>query len=113
MPLMSLAHDQDMVQAWAELVAHDRFVPRPRRWACGAAFFRGHGTGSRVAAVEGVEAAVEAVGDALVELRAPKPGMARAAGYEGEGWATVRHATTEGATAALKALIDRVRVHYA
>ncbi len=113
MPLMSMAHGQDMVEAWAELVAHDRFVPRPRHWACGAAFFRGHGPGTRVASVEGVEAAVEAVGDALVELRAPKPGMARAEGYEGEGWATVRHATTEGATAALKALIDRVRVRYA
>jgi hypothetical protein len=38
--------------------------------------------------------------------------MARAEGYEGEGWATVRSATTEGAKAALRALIDNVRVRY-
>jgi len=112
MPLMSLAHEQDMVAAWAGLMAHDRFEARPRRWSTGAAFLRGHGAGSRVVAVEGIEAAVEALGDALVEIRAPKVGMPRATGYEGEGWATVRHATTEGATAALRALIERVQVRY-
>ena len=53
-----------------------------------------------------------AAGDALVELRTPKVGMARADGYEGEGWATVRAATTDGAKQALLALIDRVRVRY-
>lgn len=112
MPMMSLAHEQDMIAAWAELITHDRFVPRPRRWACGAAFLRGHGAGSRVASVTGVEAAVEAVGDALVELRAPRVGMPRASGYEGEGWALVRHPTTAGATEALRALVERVQVRY-
>lgn len=112
MPLMSLAHETDMFAKWAELVAFDRFVPVERRWACGAAFFRGQGSGDRVASVEGVDAAVEAAGDALVELRAPKVGMPRASGYEGEGWALVRSPTTEGAKRALRALIERVRVRY-
>lgn len=113
MPLMGLAHEVDMFAKWAELIAFDRFVPVARRWACGAAFLRGHGAGTRVAAVTGVDEAVAAVGDALIELRAPKPGTPRAEGYEGEGWAVVRHASTEGAKRALKTLIERIQVMYA
>ncbi len=112
MPLMGLAHDTDLFADWAELVAHDRFTPKARRWAAGGAFLRGHGSGDRVVAVDGVERAVEAAGRALVELRAPKVGMARAQGYEGEGWATVRAATTHEAKAALRALIENIRVQY-
>jgi phosphoribosylaminoimidazole carboxylase (NCAIR synthetase) len=112
MPLMGLAHETDFFAAWAELVALDRFTPRARRWAAGAAFLRGHGRGDRVVAVEGVRAAAEEAGDALVELRTPKVGMPRAEGYEGEGWALVRHAETEGVKRALLAIIERVQVRY-
>jgi biotin carboxylase len=112
MPLMSLAHETDLVADWAALIAHDRFAPKERRWAAGAAFFRGQGPGQRVVQVTGVERAVEEAGDALVELRAPRPGMARAESYEGEGWATVRSPTTEGAKRALRALIENVQVRY-
>jgi hypothetical protein len=112
MPLMSLAHETDLWADWAELVSFDRFTPKARKWAAGAAFFRGHGGGDHIVAVEGIEEAVAAAGNALVEMRTPKVGMARAEGYEGEGWATVRAATTDGAKQALLALIDRVRVHY-
>lgn len=113
MPMMSLAHEVDMFARWAELIAFDRFTPVSRKWACGAAFLRGQGAGDRVASVEGVAAAVEAAGDALVELRAPKVGMPRASGYEGEGWALVKSPTTDGAKRALLALIERVKVRYA
>lgn len=113
MPLMGLAHDTDMFADWARLVALDSFAPRPRRFAAGSAFFRGHGPGTRVAEVTGVDEAVAAAGDALVELRAPRIGMARAEGYEGEGWAIVRSSTTEGAKQALLALIQNVQVRYA
>ncbi|MDB4928874.1 MAG: hypothetical protein JWM10_1358 [Myxococcaceae bacterium] len=112
MPLMSLAHETDLVADWAELIAFDRFAPKPRRWAAGAAFFRGHGRGARVVSVSGVDDAVAAAGDALVEMRTPKVGQERNEGYEGEGWATVKHATTEGAKRALKALIEHVQVRY-
>jgi hypothetical protein len=75
MPMMSLAHDTDMVRDWCELIAFDRFTPRPRKWACGAAFFRGQGAGSRVASVTGLDAAFALCGDALVEMRArPRSG---------------------------------------
>ena len=112
MPLMSLAHETNFWDDWARLIALDQFTPTPRRWAAGAAFFRGQGAGARIVSVEGVEAAVEAAGDALVELRTPKVGQPRADGYEGEGWATVRHATTDGASQALLALIQRVQIRY-
>jgi biotin carboxylase len=112
MPLMSLAHETDLVADWAELIAFDRFAPKARRWAAGAAFFRGQGRGARVASVQGVDDAVAAAGDALVEMRAPKVGAARAEGYEGEGWALVRHATTEGVKRALRSLIEHVQVRY-
>jgi phosphoribosylaminoimidazole carboxylase (NCAIR synthetase) len=112
MPLMGLAYETDFFADWARLIALDEFVPKPRRFAAGSAFFRGQGGGTRVVSVEGVEAAVAAAGDALVELRAPKPGMPRAQGYEGEGWAIVKDETTEGAKRALRALIEGIQVRY-
>jgi phosphoribosylaminoimidazole carboxylase (NCAIR synthetase) len=112
MPLMGLAHDTDLIADWTRLIALDAFAPKPRRWAAGAAFFRGRGAGTRVVAVDGVERAKERCGDALVELRAPHPGQPRAETYEGEGWATVKHATTEGVKQALLALIENIQVTY-
>lgn len=112
MPLMSIAHETDFWSDWAGLMALDRFSPRPRKWAAGAAFLRGQGAGDRIVRVEGIDAAIEEIGDALVEMRTPKVGQPRVSSYEGEGWATVRHATTEGARRALKTIIERVQVRY-
>jgi phosphoribosylaminoimidazole carboxylase (NCAIR synthetase) len=112
MPLMGLAHETDLFADWARLIAHDAFTPRPRRFAAGSAFFRGQGSGERVVAVEGVDRAVEAAGDALVELRAPRIGQPRAEGYEGEGWAIVKHATTDAVKRALLALVQNIQVRY-
>lgn len=112
MPLMGLAHETDLFADWARLIALDTFTPRPRRFAAGSAFFRGQGSGARVVSVEGVERAVEAAGDALVELRAPRVGQPRAEGYEGEGWAIVKHATTDAVKRALLALVQNIQVRY-
>jgi len=112
MPLMSLAHDTDMFRDWAKLMAKDEFTPKKRLWAAGAAFLRGQGGGDRVVSVTGVLAAVEALGDSLIELRAPKVGQPRGSGYEGEGFAYVRHATTEGAKQALLTLIQGIQVRF-
>lgn len=112
MPLMSLTHGVDMIAKWAELIAFDRFTPLTRQCAAGAAFLRGQGGGDRIVSVEGLEKAIELTGDALVELRTPKVGQARAPGYEGEGWAIVKHATTEGVKQALMAVIQNVQVRY-
>ena len=112
MPLMSIAYDTSFYSAWARLIAKDEFVPRKRVRAAGAAFFRGQGPGTRVASVKGIERAVADAGEALVELRSPKVGQARADGYEGEGYAYVRAESTEGAKQALLALVQNVRIVY-
>lgn len=112
MPLMSITHDTDMVADWARLIAFDQWTPKPRVRGAGAAFFRGQGSGSRVVSVTGIDRAVERIGDALVEARMPKVGQARAENYEGEGWAIVRHATTEGVKDALRTLVETIQVRY-
>jgi hypothetical protein len=112
MPLMNLAHEMDMFTEWARIMALDEFTPKPRKFAAGSAFFRGQGRGSRVISVTGIDAAVEQAGAALVEMRTPKVGQARADGYEGEGWALVKSDSTEGAKQALLALIKNIQVRY-
>jgi ATP-grasp domain len=112
MPMMGLTHDTDMFADWARLVALDEFTPKPRTCAAGAAFFRGPGTAQRIISVTGLEDAVEQCGDSLVHMRTPKIGQARASGYEGEGYALVKHATTEGVKHALKTLIENVQIRY-
>lgn len=114
MPLMSLTHDTDLFADWARLMALDEFTPKPRTCAAGAAFFRGPGSNAsdRIVSVTGIEKAVEACGDALVMMRTPKVGQPRVAHYEGEGWAIVKHATTDGVKHALRTLIETVQIRY-
>jgi hypothetical protein len=112
MPLIGLAHETNFFHQWAELIALDRFTPPTRRFAAGAAFLRGQGPGDKITSITGVDAAIEKAGDALVEMRTPKLGQPRAASYEGEGWATVRAATTEAVKQALLALIENVQIRY-
>jgi phosphoribosylaminoimidazole carboxylase (NCAIR synthetase) len=112
MPLMSLAHDVDMIAKWAELIAFDRFTPVARKFAAGAAFIRGQGLGDRVVEVRGIDDAIAKVGGALVELRAPRVNQLRAPGYEGEGIALVKSESTEGVKRALLSIIETVQVRY-
>jgi len=112
MPMMGLTHDTDLVADWARLVALDEFTPKPRTSAAGSAFFRGQGRGTQISSVTGIEKAIEMCGDALIEMRTPKVGQPRSAHYEGEGWAVVKHPTTEGVKDALRALIENVQVTY-
>jgi hypothetical protein len=110
MPLMGLAHGVDMISAWAELVSLDRFDPPKRVAAAGAAFFRGQGRGDKIVAVHGVAEARERVDGALVDLTLPALGTPRSSSYEGEGSATIRHATTDGAKEALRVLVSTIRL---
>lgn len=112
MPMMGITHGTDLVADWARLVALDEFTPRPRTGAAGSAFFRGQGRGTQISSVTGIEKAIEMCGEALVEMRTPKVGQPRSAHYEGEGWAIVKHPTTEGVKDALRALIENVQVAY-
>lgn len=112
MPLMSVAHETDFFADWARLMAIEEFTPKERKWAAGACFFRGQGNGNQIVSVEGIEKAVAETGDALVEMRTPKVGMARASGYEGEGRALVKAATTEEVKKAMLTLVETVQVRY-
>jgi hypothetical protein len=112
MPLMGITHGTDLISDWARLIAFDTFEPKPRTAAAGSAFFRGHGRGTHIVSVTGLEGAIEACGEALVEMRTPKVGMARSAHYEGEGYAIVKHPTTDGVKQALRTLIENVQIRY-
>ncbi len=107
--LMSWAHDTDMYSAWARLMVEGRFDPPERKYAAGAAYLRGQGRGS-VAAIHGLDEAQRQLGSLVVEVKLPKEGQAKAASYEGEGYAILRHPDTEVVAQGLKRLIETVRV---
>lgn len=110
MPLMGMAHEVDMWRKWAELMVLERFEIGPRKWACGSVFFRGQGRGQVVRAVEGLAEAQEKAGAYVVDRQLPQVGQPRASGYEGEGWAIVKAATTEEVVQAMRTLVTTVRV---
>jgi hypothetical protein len=110
MPLMSRAHDCDMVAKWAELMVFGRFEPPVRKHAAGVAFFRGQGRGERVTAVRGLGQAQEEVGALVVDRQLPVVGQPRNTSYEGEGWALVVADSTAEVVHALRRLVTLVRV---
>ncbi len=110
--ITSLAYDADLYRAWARAVVDNAYDgPWERKYSVGVAFLRGTGAG-RVAAVEGVEAAQRAVGQLVVEAKLPIIGAPKSSSYEGDGFAIVRSPTTETTLAALKTIIETVRVRY-
>jgi len=111
--LMSWAHDVDMHRAWARAAVDEAFDgPFERKYSVGVAFLRGEGTG-RVASIENLDEAQKRMGALVVEARLPKVGMPRAEGYEGEGWAIVRHKDDEVVKNAILELIRTVKIKYA
>jgi hypothetical protein len=109
MTLNSFAHDVDLYRAWARLAVFEQFDPPQRKFATGAAFFRGQGRG-RVRAVRGLDVAHRDLGHLVVEARLPQVGQPASPSYEGEGYAVVRHAETGVVQRALKHLVSTVRV---
>ncbi len=109
MTLNSFAHDADLYQAWARLVVLDKFTPLERKYAAGAAFFRGQGEG-RVKRIHGLERAQRELGHLVVEARMPQIGQPQASSYEGEGYAVLRHPETRVVENALRHLVSTVRV---
>lgn len=120
-PLNGYAHDVDFMDLWAELVVHERFEPPTRRYAAGVAFFRAqhtprrHGGGGqpRIVAIDGLDHAQREVGHLVIETRLPKIGAVPGRGYEGDGYAIVRHPDTSVVEKALGRLISLVRVRAA
>ena len=109
MTLNSYAHDVDLYHRWAHLVVHEELEPPLRRYATGAAFFRGQGQG-RVVRVHGLDEAQREVGSLVVEARLPEVGTVQPSSYEGAGYAIVRHPETAVVEQALQRLVSTVRV---
>jgi hypothetical protein len=107
--LIGYAHDVDFYDAWARLAATDRFTQPARRFACGAAYLRGQGTG-RVARIEGAREVLGALGNLVAEARLPEVGQAPSGTYEGEGYVIVRHPSTEVVDRALRTIVSNVKV---
>ena len=110
--LLSHAYDVDFYRAWARLVVFDEFDPPSPRYAAGAAYLRGQGTG-RVRAIRGLDEAQKEMGELVVEARLPREGQAPSGGYEGEGYVILRHPDTAVVERALRRLVSIVRVEMA
>jgi hypothetical protein len=107
--LLSFAHDMDFYRAWAHLMVSEEFEPPARRWAVGAVFLRGQGSG-KVVAVHGVEEARRELASLIVQVHVPRPGQPQSQSYEGEGYVILRHAETAEVEAGLNRVLQLIRV---
>jgi biotin carboxylase len=107
--LISYAHDRDFYRAWAEVSVFERFEVPERKYATGAAYLRGQGTGD-VLAVEGLEQIKEELGELVVEAKLPRPGQKKASSYEGEGYLILRHPETDVVADGLERIVSTLRV---
>jgi biotin carboxylase len=112
MDMLGLAHDADVWAAWCRLMVHGTWSLPERRFAVGCAYFRGSGPGRRVTGVTGLDEAQAAAGHLVVDRKLPMIGQVRGSSYEGDGWAILKHPSTEVVRAGLLAMISKVRVQY-
>lgn len=117
-PLNSYAHETDFYHLWARLLVFDEWRAPARKFATGAAFFRGQrlrksgeapGPG-RIVAIHGLERAQREIGDLVVEANLPRLGASKRTTYEGDGYAILRHKDTEVVERALARLVALVQV---
>lgn len=107
--LLSYAHDVDFYEAWPKLMIFDEFEPPSRRYAAGAAYIRGQGSG-RVRRITGLEDAQRQFGEIVVEAKLPREGQTPSDSYEGDGYVIVRHPDTDIVDSALKSIVQMIRV---
>jgi formate-dependent phosphoribosylglycinamide formyltransferase (GAR transformylase) len=111
--MMGFGHDADMYKAWARAITDNAFDgPYQRKYAVGCAYLRGMGRG-RVQRVTGVAEANAKVGSLVRKSKLPKIGQPKTDHYEGEGYVIVRHPDTDVVKAAVKTLIETIRIEYA
>lgn len=107
--LMSYAHEINFYRAWPHLLVFDEFRPPERKYACGAAYFRGQGRGT-VRRIHGLDEAQRRFGPLVVEVKLPREGQPPSDSYEGDGYVIVRHPETETVQHALQEIVKTVRV---
>jgi biotin carboxylase len=110
--LISYAHDFDFYKAWARLVVFEEFDPPERKYAAGAAYLRGQGTG-RVVAIRGLDELQKELGHLVVEVKLPQTGQGPSGSYEGEGYVIVRDPDTAVVEKALARIVSVARVEMA
>jgi hypothetical protein len=114
--LLSWAHDLDFYSAWPRLMVFDEFEPPQRKYAVGAAYFRGrktHSGATRVRAVHGLDEAQRRYGHLVVESRLPTAGQFASDSYEGEGYVIFRHESSDVIEDALNTIVQLVQVELA
>lgn len=109
MTMISRANDMDANLAWVRLMVYGEFSMPSRRYAVGAAFLRGMGSG-RVKAVHGLDTADREIGRLVTDVKIPQPGQPAATTYEGEGYVILRHPETEVVKQALQQVVSTIRV---
>ena len=107
--LLSYAHNVDMYAAWARLEIFGDFAPPERRYAVGAAYLRGQGSGA-VVGMHGLEILQHELGDLVVEAQIPRQGQGTSGTYEGEGYVILRHPETSVVEAGLRRVVEVARV---
>jgi biotin carboxylase len=108
--LNSYAHDFDLYKAWGRAVTFDKFTAPRRKYAVGAAFLRGQGSGDRITSINGLDAAQKKMGEWVVEAKLPRIGQRRSSSYEGEGYVIIRHPETALVDRSIGQLITTVQV---
>jgi D-alanine-D-alanine ligase-like ATP-grasp enzyme len=107
--LLSYAHEVDMYAAWARLEIFGDFRPPERRYAVGAAYLRGQGSGA-VVGIHGLDTLQRELGDLVVEAHVPREGQPASGTYEGEGYVILRHPETSVVEAGLRRVVEVARV---
>lgn len=110
MPLLAAAHGVDPWALWAQLVVNKKWDMPPRKFAAGCVFLRSMGGAPIVRAVQGIAAMRRLVGNLICAEKLPQPGQPRSQHYEGDGFVVVRHPDTQGVVAAMKTILDNVKV---
>ena len=115
--------DLDMYAAFAQLMVFESFPIASRKYAAGAAYLRGQlpanagsstrRQASKVRAVHGLDEVQRALGPLIVEAKLPQVGQPAAETYEGEGYVIVRHPDTGVVQAAVRQVVETVRVELA
>jgi len=111
-PMLGFAHDMDPYLAWARATLDGCFDgPWTRKYAVGTIFLHGAGSGT-VESVNGFEKVERKLGEAIAEVRLPRPGAVRAFTYTGDGYITVRHPETLVVEDALDFIAQTIRINY-
>lgn len=107
--LLSYAHEIDFYRAWPHLLVFEEFQPPERKYACGAAYFRGQGRGI-IRRIHGLDEAQRRFGSLVMEVKLPREGQAPSDSYEGDGFVIIRHTDTAVVQEALSEIVKIVRV---